>query len=92
MRRSYVYIVTNKVDTVLYIGVTSNLKKRIEEHIMGRFKGFTLNYNCKKLVYFEEFSDIRDAIAREKELKNWHREWKINLIKSVNPDFLELTF
>ena len=87
----YVYIVTNYTNKVFYIGITNNLSRRIEEHKLGLVDGFTKKYKCKKLVYFEEFSKSIDAINREKKLKNWHRQWKINLIKSVNPDFEEIT-
>ena len=86
----YVYIVTNKTNKVFYIGITNSLVRRIEEHKLGLIDGFTKKYKCNKLVYFEEFFKPIDAINREKQLKNWHRQWKINLIKSVNPDFDEI--
>ncbi|RDY62054.1 GIY-YIG nuclease family protein [Flagellimonas nanhaiensis] len=85
MKQSFVYIMTNKYRTTFYIGVTSDLSKRIVEHHEGNGAKFTKKYNLKDLVYFEVFSDIKQAIAREKQLKNWHREWKINLIKEQNP-------
>ena len=87
----YVYILTNFNDTTFYIGVTNNLTKRIYEHKNKLMKGFSNKYNLKKLVYFEETNDINSAIRREKQLKNWHREWKINLIKSKNPNFEDLS-
>ena len=87
----YVYILTNFNDTTFYIGVTNNLTKRIYEHKNKLMKGFSDKYNLKKLVYFEETNDINSAIRREKQLKNWHREWKINLIKSKNPNFEDLS-
>lgn len=91
MKRSYfVYILTNYKDTTLYIGVTNNLVKRVWEHKNKLIKGFTKKYNLVKLVYFEEFLTPIEAIGREKQLKNWHRNWKINLIKSANPDLKEL--
>ncbi len=90
MKTSFIYILSNKSNTTFYIGVTSNLNKRITEHKEGRGSLFTKKYNLSKLLYFEEFSDIRYAIAREKQLKNWNREWKLDLIKSVNPDFKDL--
>lgn len=90
MNNYYTYILTNKGNTVLYIGVTNNLERRIFEHKNKLVEGFTKKYNVTKLVYFEIFSDIDDAIAAEKKLKNWHREWKFNLIKQVNPDFEDL--
>ncbi len=69
----------------MYIGVTSNLSKRIVEHALGEGSKFTKKYNLTDLVYFERFTDINQAIAREKQLKNWHHDWKINLIKEKNP-------
>lgn len=86
----YVYILTNYKNTVFYIGVTNNLERRVTEHKGGLVKGFTQKYKLQKLVYFEECSNIGDAIAREKQLKNWHRDWKLNLIKSVNLSFNDL--
>jgi putative endonuclease len=80
-RGGYIYIMTNKNNTVLYIGVTSDLQRRVNEHKSSvNPKSFTSKYNCDKLVYFEGFHFIEDAIAREKNLKNWRREWKIELI------------
>ena len=94
MRRKYVYyvyIMTNKTNTSFYIGVTNNIVKRSFEHRTGLIDGFTKKYKLKKLVYIEEFNDIKEAIAREKQLKNWHRDWKVNLIKKVNSDFEDLS-
>ena len=88
--KSYVYIISNKTGEVLYIGVTNNLISRITKHKENEGSVFTKRYNVQKLLYFEEFSDIKQAIEREKQLKNWHREWKINLIKSVNPEMKDL--
>jgi len=85
----YVYILTNKSGT-LYIGVTNNLRRRSWEHKFKTHESFTKKYNINKLIYFEEYNNVDDAIAREKQLKNWHRQWKINLIKSVNPNFKEI--
>jgi putative endonuclease len=76
---------------VLYIGVTNDLYRRIEEHKSCEIKGFTQKYNCDKLVYFEAFDYIEDAIAREKQLKNWKREWKNKLIETTNPDWKDLS-
>ncbi|NPV10462.1 MAG: GIY-YIG nuclease family protein [Ignavibacteria bacterium] len=76
---------------VLYIGVTNNLARRVYEHKNKLINGFTKRYNLTKLVYFEVFNNINDAIRREKQLKNWHREWKINLIESVNKDWEDLS-
>lgn len=86
----YVYILTNKVNTALYIGVTNNLERRVYEHRNTDFNIFTKRYKIHKLVYFEEYKNINDAIAREKQLKNWHRDWKFNLIKETNPQLLEM--
>lgn len=85
MKISFVYILANKYRTTSYIRVTSDLKKRVLQHKLDMGSGFTSKYNTKDLVYFEEFMDIRQAILREKQLKNWHHDWKINLIKQQNP-------
>ena len=82
----YVYITTNKNDNVLYIGITNDLIKRIYEHKTKLTKGFTAKYNVDKLIYFENFNAPDEAINREKQLKNWHREWKINLINEFNSE------
>ena len=74
----------------LYIGVTSDLSRRVHEHKSGAVKGFTSRYGCKRLVWYEEHFDIRDAIAREKALKKWPRAKKIALIEAMNPDWSEL--
>jgi len=87
----YTYILTNKTNTTLYVGVTNSITKRLFEHKFGLLDGFTKKYKLKKLIYLEEYRDIREAIAREKQLKNWHRDWKINLIKKVNPEFNDLS-
>ena len=86
-----VYIMTNYTNTTLYIGVTSNLLKRVIEHKNKIVEGFTKRYNVNKLVYFELTDSIETAINREKQLKRWHRDWKINLIKEVNPEFKDLS-
>lgn len=86
-----VYIMTNYSETSLYIGVTSNLQKRIWEHKNKVVNGFTEKYNVDKLVYYETTDSIESAIKREKQLKNWHRQWKINLIKEMNPEFRDLS-
>ena len=85
-----VYIMSNFTRTVFYIGVTNNLQTRVNQHKCGKTPGFTSTYKCHYLVFYEHFGDIRYAIAREKQLKNWHREWKINLIKQKNPDMIDL--
>ena len=92
MNKTYVvYIMTNYSETSLYIGVTSNLPKRVWEHKNKVVEGFTEKYNVDKLVYFETTDSIESAIKREKQLKNWHRQWKINLIKENNPNFRDLS-
>ena len=90
MRIGFIYIVSNKKRTTLYVGVTNNLKRRIAEHKEGIGSKFSSRYKLTDLLYYEEITDIRKAILREKQLKNWHREWKLNLIKSVNPDLRDL--
>lgn len=86
----YIYILTNKYNTTFYIGVTNSISKRLFEHKFGLLEGFTKKYKVKKLVYLEEYNNIKEAIAREKQLKNWHRDWKINLIKEVNPELKDM--
>jgi len=81
----YCYILTNKNRTVLYIGYTEDLNKRIEQHQNGTGTSFTKKYNVTELIYIEEFKDKKEAKKREKQLKNWHKEWKWNLIKEKNP-------
>jgi len=83
----WVYILTNKPRGTLYIGVTGGLDYRMERHIRGEGSRFTARYKLKLLVYFEEFQYINDAIAREKQLKKWHRQWKIDLIERENPEW-----
>ena len=86
-----VYILTNYSESSLYIGVTSNLERRIWEHKNHVVKGYTDKYNLNKLVYYELTNSIESAISREKQLKRWHREWKINLIKENNPQMIDLS-
>ena len=83
---------TNKNNTVVYIGMTSDLSKRVIEHKTKTHKGFTSKYNCDKLVYFEEFSDINQAIAREKQLKAGSRNQKDSLINTINPEWKDLFY
>jgi len=89
-KRGYIYILTNTKNTVLYIGVTSNLVKRIYEHKSKAVRGFTSKYKLHKLVYFEVFEDISNAISREKQLKGWVRSKKLALIKAFNPYWNDL--
>ena len=87
----YVYILANHNNLVLYTGVTRNLSKRLLEHTEKVVKGFTSKYNVHKLVYYEETQDVRSAIEREKQLKNWHRQWKRKLIMEMNPRWEDLS-
>ena len=90
--RAYsVYMVTNFARSVLYIGVTSNLEGRLYEHREGECKGFTKQYRGYRLVFYEDFADVRDAIAREKQLKGWTRAKKENLIAKANPRWDDLS-
>ena len=90
-RGGFTYIITNKNNTVLYVGVTSNLKDRVYQHQTKHFKNsFTAKYNVDKLVYFESFFNIEEAIAREKQLKAGSRQKKIDLINAFNPDWEDL--
>jgi putative endonuclease len=82
---------TNSYRTTFYIGVTTNLLKRITEHADGTGSKFTEKYNLKDLIYFEKFTDVNQAIDRENQLKNWHKEWKLNLIREKNPKLETLT-
>lgn len=86
----YTYIMTNKNFSVLYIGATKNLKVRVSCHKNGTGAVFTKKYNASILVYFEKFDDFTNAFIREKQLKNWHKDWKLNLIKSSNPELKDL--
>lgn len=86
----YVYIIANKSNTVLYIGVTNDLKRRIYEHKNKLVEGFTKKYNVSKLIYFEHYISIEEAIKREKQLKKWNRRWKDELIEKENPEWIEL--
>ena len=90
MKGGYVYIMSNKNRTTFYIGVTSDLKIRIADHKNGIGSEFTKKYKLDNLLYYEDFPDIYQAIDREKQLKNWHRQWKINLIQAMNPEMNDL--
>ena len=90
-KHSYIYILTNKTNSVLYIGVTSDLSKRVQQHKEGFFRNsFTSRYKVNKLVYYEEFLSIQDAISREKQLKAGSRQKKIELINQRNPEWRDL--
>lgn len=90
VKSGYVYILASGRNGTLYTGVTSNLTKRLDEHKSHAVKGFTEKYNVTQLVWYEQHTEIRDAIAREKQIKNWRREWKIKLIEDMNPDWKDL--
>ena len=88
---SYVYILASKPRGTLYIGVTSDLSKRVQMHRDDIVDGFTKRYGVHTLVYFEIFDDIRQAIIREKRMKKWYRQWKIDLIERLNPSWSDLS-
>ena len=90
MIKGFTYILTNKIFTVVYVGATKDLKSRIDCHRNGTGAVFTKKYNATNLIYFEEFDNFHDAFAREKQLKNWHNEWKWNLVKVSNPELKDL--
>jgi len=90
MKQPFVYIITNNRNTTLYIGVTSNIVQGIYQHKNKLIEGFSSNYNLHKLIYFEQFNDMHDAILREKRLKKWNRDWKIQLINECNQCWVDL--
>ncbi len=89
MKNYFTYILSSN-NKVLYTGMTDNLARRIYEHKQGLINGFTKKYNVNKLVYYEAHPNLSSAIKREKQLKNWHRQWKINLIETVNEEWKDL--
>lgn len=91
MKQGWVYILTNKRNGTLYIGVTSNLSQRIGQHQDGLIVGFTKTYGLKSLVWFQHFDDLQDARRREGQMKEWKRAWKIELIEAVNPEWRDLS-
>lgn len=91
MRREYYVYIMASVSGTLYIGVTNDLAKRVYQHKLGAIEGFSKKYGCKKLVYVETYQDIREALAREKQLKRWNRAKKQALIKTQNPHWQDLS-
>jgi putative endonuclease len=90
MKQYYVYILASRKNGTLYIGVTSDLAKRIYEHKEKLIDGFTKEYNVHVLVYYEQHNEIEEAILREKQMKKWNRQWKIRLIEENNPEWKDL--
>ena len=90
MKQYFVYILASKRNGTLYIGLTNDLLRRIHEHKNDLVEGFIKKYGVHLLVYYEVFGNINDAIAREKHMKKWNRQWKINLIEKSNPDWEDL--
>jgi putative endonuclease len=90
MKTYYVYILANQRNGTLYIGVTNDLQRRVQEHREGLVEGFTKKYRVHRLVYFESTEDVRTALEREKRLKIWKRKWKLRLIEESNPHWDDL--
>ena len=90
VRQHYVYIMASKRNGTLYIGVTSDLIKRVWQHKNNAAEGFTSKYGVHDLVYYEQHENAESAINREKQMKKWHREWKLNLIEEQNPEWKDL--
>ena len=91
MKAYYVYILASKRNGTLYIGITGNLERRVYEHQQNIIKGFTEKYNVHHLVYYETTSDVQAALQREKQLKKWNRQWKLELIEKENPEWKDLS-
>ena len=92
MKHWYIYIMANKIQGVLYIGLTDNIDERVKEHKLKVYpKSFTAKYNCDKLIYLEEHDNAYEAVKRENSLKKWKREWKIKLIEEVNPSWMDIS-
>lgn len=90
MKKYYVYIISNKYNSILYVGVTNNLKRRVFEHKEKLVEGFSNKYNCNKLVWYEETGNIESAILKEKQIKKWKREYKENIINNMNQNWIDL--
>lgn len=89
-KRYWIYILSNYTGTTFYVGFTNNIKQRVIQHKTMVFKGFTSDYNVDRLIYFEEYENVLEAIKREKQLKRWHKDWKIELVRGFNPRFEDL--
>lgn len=89
-KNGYVYILASGQNGTIYVGVTSDLRRRLDEHRTHAAKGFTDKYNITRLVWYEQHDDIESAITREKQLKSWRREWKLKLIEDINPEWNDL--
>jgi putative endonuclease len=89
-KRGYVYLLANKKNGTLYLGVTSDLMKRVHEHKNKTHKGFTDRYDVTMLIWYESCESVEIAISREKNIKNWKREWKVKLIEDMNPEWVDL--
>lgn len=90
MKQYYIYIMSSTKGGAIYIGVTGNLIKRVYQHREGLVDGFSKQYKTKRLVYFESSTDVKSCIEREKQLKGWRRQWKVELIEAVNPEWEDL--
>ena len=92
MKLWYIYIMSNKHQGVIYVGITDDLMERVKEHKLKIYpNSFTVKYNCHKLIYFEEWEDGFEATVREKQLKKWKRDWKVNLIEDMNPAWMDIS-
>jgi putative endonuclease len=91
MKNYYVYIMASKRNGTIYIGMTNDIQRRVFEHKQGLVEGFTKEYHVHVLVHLEWFGDVRDAIRREKQLKKWNRQWKLELIEKENPEWIDLS-
>ncbi len=92
MKEGWLYILCNRKNGTLYLGVTSDLHQRILQHREGAIEGFTKEHGCKRLVWFEHYPNLHDARAREAQMKKWKRSWKVELIEKDNPDWRDLWF
>ena len=90
-KKYYTYILTHERNHIFYVGVTNNIERRMGEHKIATYGSHVGRYNIKKLVYFETHSDVRIAIRREKTIKKWKQEWKINQVESMNPEWKDLS-